>query len=55
MQEPKMIASWIAPKATKDAKSHIAGRGATALQPICKGEVVAVRSGHIMKCSNVAP
>jgi uncharacterized protein len=43
-----VIASWISPKATKGIQSNIAGRGLLAVERINKGEVVAVKGGHIV-------
>lgn len=42
------VASWISPKASKGADSRIAGRGLVAVAAIGKGEVVAVKGGHIV-------
>lgn len=43
-----MVSSWISPKARKGVDSGIAGRGLLATQPIGRGEVVAVKGGHIL-------
>jgi uncharacterized protein len=40
--------TWITPKAQKGVTSGIAGRGLVATEPIGKGEVVAVKAGHIV-------
>jgi uncharacterized protein len=40
--------SWITPKAAKGVDSAIAGRGLVATAAIGKGEVVAVKGGHIV-------
>ncbi|MCK1397059.1 SET domain-containing protein [Bradyrhizobium sp. 4] len=48
MQERKLVSSWITPKASNGFESAIAGRGVVALERIQNGEVVAVRSGHVM-------
>jgi uncharacterized protein len=40
--------TWITPKAQKGVTSGIAGRGLVAAEPIGKGEVVAVKGGHIV-------
>ena len=40
--------TYISPKAKKGAKSKIEGRGLFAVKPIKKGEVVAIKSGHII-------
>ena len=42
------MASWISPKALKGAGSGISGRGLVAAVAIGKGEVVAVKGGHIV-------
>jgi SET domain-containing protein len=42
------VASFISPKAAKGEPSSIAGRGLFALEPIDRGEVVAVKGGHIV-------
>jgi SET domain-containing protein len=43
-----MVSSWISPKARKGVDSGIAGRGLLATQPIPRGDVVAVKGGHIL-------
>jgi SET domain-containing protein len=43
-----MTSTWISPKARKGAPSEIAGRGLVAVEPIDKGEVVAVKGGHLV-------
>lgn len=43
-----MIKTWITPKARKGVPSGIAGRGLVATEPIGRGEVVAVKGGHIV-------
>ena len=43
-----MVSTWISPKAIKGAPSEIAGRGVVAVKAISKGEVVAVKGGHIV-------
>ncbi|GAB3262333.1 SET domain-containing protein [Arthrobacter pigmenti] len=43
-----MVATYISPKARKGSPSDIAGRGLHAVEPIAKGEVVAVKGGHIV-------
>jgi SET domain-containing protein len=40
--------TWITPKAVKGAPSGISGRGLVAVEPIARGEVVAVKSGHVV-------
>jgi hypothetical protein len=43
-----MVSSWISPKARKGVSSDIAGSGLFAVEPIGAGEIVAVKSGHIV-------
>jgi SET domain-containing protein len=43
-----MVSSWISPKARKGVHSGIAGRGLVATKPIARGDVVAVKGGHIL-------
>jgi hypothetical protein len=43
-----MVSTWISPKAMKGTPSEIAGRGLFAVEAISKGEVVAVKGGHIV-------
>jgi hypothetical protein len=43
-----MVASWISPRAVKGGASGIAGRGLRAVEPIERGEVVAVKGGHVV-------
>ncbi len=43
-----MVRSWISPKAMKGMPSEIAGRGLIAVEAISKGEVVAIKGGHIV-------
>jgi hypothetical protein len=40
--------SYISPKAAKGAPSGISGRGLVAVAPIARGEVVAVKGGHVV-------
>jgi uncharacterized protein len=42
------VASWITPKAEKGAPSTVAGRGLIARKAIPRGEVVAVKGGHVV-------
>lgn len=42
------VSSYISPKARKGAPSGIQGRGLVAVEPIAKGEVVAVKGGHVV-------
>ena len=43
-----MVSTWISGKAAKGAPSAISGRGLVAIEPIRRGEVVAVKGGHIV-------
>jgi len=43
-----MVNSWVSPKARKGTPSEIAGRGLLAVEAISRGEVVAVKGGHIV-------
>jgi uncharacterized protein len=43
-----IVTSWLSPKARKGARSPIAGRGLFAVEPIARGEVVAVKGGHVV-------
>lgn len=43
-----MVSTWISPKAVKGAPSEIGGRGLVAVEAIDRGEVVAVKGGHIV-------
>ncbi|MGH9776516.1 MAG: SET domain-containing protein [Candidatus Acidiferrales bacterium] len=43
-----LASSYISPKARKGRKSGIAGRGLFAVHPIRKGEIVAIKGGHII-------
>ncbi len=43
-----MVSTWISPKAMKGTPSEIAGRGLVSIEAISKGEVVAVKGGHIV-------
>jgi uncharacterized protein len=52
--DPPRIQSWITPKAAKGGTSGIAGRGVHATEPIARGEVVAVKGGHIVDRSVAA-
>lgn len=49
-----MIETWITPKARKGVPSGIAGRGLIATEPIGRGEVVAVKGGHIVTTAELA-
>lgn len=48
------ISSYISPKAIKGRKSTIDGRGLFAVEPIKKGEIVAVKGGHIVDTATMA-
>ncbi|HEY7143232.1 MAG TPA: SET domain-containing protein-lysine N-methyltransferase [Streptosporangiaceae bacterium] len=43
-----VVSSYISPKAVKGQPSSIEGRGLAAVAPIGAGEVVAIKSGHIV-------
>ena len=43
-----MVSTWISPEATKGAPSVISGRGLVAVDAISRGEVVAVKGGHVV-------
>jgi hypothetical protein len=43
-----LISSYISPKAVRGKKSHIEGRGLFAIKTIHKGEIVAIKGGHII-------
>ena len=45
---PMNLASYISPKAEKGRPSGIAGRGLFAVEPIRRGEIVAIKGGHII-------
>ena len=42
------VSSYISPKARKGKKSGIHGRGLFAIKPIRKGEIVAIKGGHVL-------
>ena len=48
------VRSWITPKAVKGGASAIEGRGVHAVEAIARGEVVAVKGGHIVDGSAAA-
>src|SRR5438270_7878299 len=48
------IESWISPKARKGQPSEISGRGLFAVAPIGRGEIVAVKGGHIVDKAKLA-
>lgn len=42
------IASYVSPKAKSGVKSKIAGRGLISVKPIKKGDIIAIKGGHII-------
>ena len=54
LARPHGVKSWITSKATKGVDGVIAGRGVRAELPIRRGEIVAVKGGHIASASIVA-
>ncbi len=48
------IASYISSKVTKGAASQIEGRGLVARIPIARGEIVAIKGGHIVDSATYA-
>lgn len=42
------VYTYISPKAKKGARSKIEGRGLFAVKPIKKGEIVAIKGGHVI-------
>jgi SET domain-containing protein len=48
-----MPASWISPKARKGVPSAIHGRGLVAVAAIARGEVVAVKGGHVVNTATL--
>ena len=50
-----VIETWITPKARKGVPSGIEGRGLIATEPIGRGEVVAVKGGHIVTTAELSP
>jgi SET domain-containing protein len=48
------IASYISPKVNKGAASQIQGRGLIARAPIARGEIVAIKGGHIVDSATYA-
>jgi SET domain-containing protein len=48
-----LVASYISPSAIRGKKSNIEGRGLFAVKPIQKGEVVAIKGGHIINKSTL--
>src|SRR4051794_21510629 len=42
------VSSYISPKAVKGGDSGIEGRGLRAVAPIGRGEIVAIKGGHIV-------
>jgi SET domain-containing protein len=47
------VSSYISPKASRGARSDIEGRGLFALEPIAKGEIIAVKGGHIVDAATL--
>ena len=45
---PMDVSTHISPKAKKGTRSKIEGRGLFAIEPVKKGEVVAIKGGHII-------
>jgi uncharacterized protein len=43
-----LASSYISPKAVKGQPSTIQGRGLVAVAPIGKGEIVAIKGGHVV-------
>jgi SET domain-containing protein len=52
--ERQSVKSHISPKAIKGEPSGIAGRGLFAVEPIGKGEIVAIKGGHIVDSATLA-
>jgi SET domain-containing protein len=46
--------SWISPKTARNQPSAIAGVGFFAIEPIQKGEIIAVKAGHIIDKATLA-
>lgn len=51
---PVGVASYISPKVNKGVASHIQGRGLVARVPIARGEIVAIKGGHIVDSATYA-
>jgi hypothetical protein len=49
-----LVSSYISPKARKGGPSLIEGRGLTAIAPIAKDELVAIKGGHIIDTATLA-
>lgn len=49
-----IVSSYISPKAAKGQPSGIAGRGLTAVAPISRDEVVAIKGGHIVDTATLS-
>ncbi len=43
-----LVSTYISPKAAKGQPSRIAGRGLHAVTPISRGEIVAIKGGHVV-------
>jgi hypothetical protein len=54
LTDTRLIQSWINPKARKGDGSSIEGRGVHATEPISRGEIVAIKGGHITDAATVA-
>jgi uncharacterized protein len=54
LADPRPIQSWTTPKARKGDGSNIEGRGVHAIAPIGRGEIVAIKGGHIVDAAKVA-
>jgi SET domain-containing protein len=52
--ESPVIRSYISPKAAKGEPSRIAGRGLFAVESIRRGEIVAIKGGHIVDSATLA-
>ena len=48
------VSSYTSPKTAKGRRSAIEGRGLFAVEPIARGEVVAIKGGHILTRREVA-
>lgn len=48
-----LVSSYISPKAARGKKSSISGHGLFAVKPIRKGEIVAIKGGHIIHKSTL--
>lgn len=48
-----VVSSYISPKAVKGRPSEVAGRGLTAVAPIAKDEIVAIKGGHLVEAATL--